>query len=119
MHTPTVRINGRTYPLEDFNEMDRLELLKLRRDVEGELHEICAQIEAEELAPQHDEAWLVRVSRAKRAYTRALRHLEGTLEIRKVEHQRSLLNNFMSIAREDLPPEVFSRIYSAAQNLTK
>lgn len=117
---PTVRIQERVYALDEFNDMDRLTLVRLRREVEGDLHEICAQIEAEELSPQHahDRDWLLRASRAKRAYTRALRHIDATIEIRKLEHQQSLLQHFINIAQEELPPEVFRQILSAAQAAT-
>ena len=118
---PTVRVGERVYTLDEFNEMERLDLLRVRRDVEGDLHEICAQIEAEELSPQHasDTDWLLRASRAKRAYTRALRHIDATLEIRKIEHQHSLLQTFINIAQEELPPDVFRELLMAAQEAVR
>lgn len=116
-YIPTVTLQGRTIPLHDFDEMDRLELTYFRRAVEGELHDIISQLEAEELAPSRDEEWLIRATRAKRAYTRALHHIDATIEIRKLEHQRTLLQHFINTAEKELPPSTFKRLLKQAHIL--
>ena len=115
-YTPTVTVEGRSYYLDDFNDMDRLALAHIRRSVEGELHEIMAQLEAEEIDPVRDNDWLIRATRAKRAFTRALRHIDATIEIRKLEHQGSMLQQFINLAEQELPSETFKSLLRKAHN---
>lgn len=111
---PTVTVDGRTYSIDEFNDMSRLDLSHIRRSVEGQLHDIVAQLEAEELNPTRDEEWLIRATRAKRAFLRALNHIDATIDIRKQEHQQLLLQHFINVCEQELPPATFKRLLKAA-----
>lgn len=117
MFVPTVRIDGRTYKLEEFDALSRIELLEMRRAIEGEMHEITAQMELEKLNPSRDSEWLLRVTRAKRAYTRALRHIEGTIEIRKQQAHESFMTAFVQAAQAHLPEAVFEELVITARSM--
>lgn len=117
MFIPTVRIDGRTFRLEEFDEMSRVQLLEMRRAVEGEMHEVTAQLELEALNPSRDPEWVLRATRAKRAYTRALRHIEGTIEIRKQQAHESFMTAFVQAAQAHLPEAVFEELVITARSM--